>query len=91
MVGGIPITPHVSDLSPLPLRGRYQGALGAAAGLGSGIRPPLGGLALDILPEPVPWLLMTAGGTVSAAAMLWLSRRGRTIPSVRPAVHASPE
>jgi len=75
----------VSDLPPLPLRGRYQGAFGAAAGLGSGIGPPLGGLALDVLPEPVPWLLMTAGGLVSAVALLWLSRRARAVPIVAPA------
>ncbi len=81
-----PVEPaYVSDLSPLPLRGRYQGAFGAAAGLGSGIGPPLGGLALDVLPEPVPWLLMTAGGLVSAVALLWLSRRARAVPIVDPA------
>jgi MFS family permease len=73
-----PVEPaYVSDLSPVSLRGRYQGAFGAAAGLGSGIGPPLGGLALDVLPDPLPWVLVAAGGLVSAAALLWLSRRAR--------------
>ncbi len=80
-----PVEPaYVSDLSPVSLRGRYQGAFGAAAGLGSGIGPPLGGLALDVLPDPLPWVLVAGGGLVSAAALLWLSRRAR--PGIAPLV-----
>ena len=73
-----PVEPaYVSDLSPLARRGRYQGAFGAAAGLGSGIGPPLGGLALDRLPGPIPWLLIAGTGIIATAALLWLAQRMR--------------
>ncbi len=73
-----PVEPaFVSDLSPAGSRGRYHGALGAAAGIGSGIGPPLGGLALDNLEGPVPWLIVAGCGAVAAAALLWLSSRVR--------------
>jgi MFS family permease len=73
-----PVEPaFVSDLSPAGSRGRYQGALGAAAGIGSGIGPPLGGLALDNLAGPVPWLIVAGCGAVAAAALLWLASRVR--------------
>jgi MFS family permease len=73
-----PVEPaYVSDLSPLTRRGRYQGAFGAAAGLGSGIGPPLGGLALDRLPGPLPWLLIAGTGIIASAALLWLAQKTR--------------
>ena len=73
-----PVEPaFVSDLSPAGSRGRYQGALGAAAGIGSGIGPPLGGLALDNLEGPVPWLIVAGCGAVAAAALVWLASRTR--------------
>lgn len=73
-----PVEPaFVSELSPAGSRGRYQGALGAAAGIGSGIGPPLGGLALDNLEGPAPWLIVAGCGAVAAATLLWLASRAR--------------
>ena len=75
-----PVEPaFVSDLSPFGSRGRYQGALGAAAGIGSGIGPPLGGLALDNLEGPVPWLIVAGCGAVAAMALVWLAARTRVV------------
>jgi MFS family permease len=71
-----PVEPaFVSDLSPLDVRGRYQGVFGAAAGLGSAIGPPLGGLALDGLADPLPWLAIAACGAVASGSLLWLATR----------------
>ena len=71
-----PVEPaFVSDLSPLHLRGRYQGVFGAAAGLGSAVGPPLGGLALDRLADPLPWVAIAACGAVASGALLWLATR----------------
>jgi MFS family permease len=60
----------VSDLSPVARRGRYQGYLGAAAGLGTAIGPVLGGLALDLAPGAVVWV-GTAGVCLAVAGSLW--------------------
>ncbi len=73
-----PVEPaFVSDLSPFGSRGRYQGAFGAAAGIGSGIGPPLGGLALDTLEGPLPWLIVAGCGAATSVALLWLAARTR--------------
>lgn len=66
-----PIEPSfVSELSPVAQRGRYQGIFGAAAGLGSAIGPPLGGILLDRLPGAPVWVA-TAGACFIAALGLW--------------------
>ena len=60
----------VSDLSPPAVRGRYQGYLGAAAGLGTAVVPVLGGAVLDAAPGPAVWL-GTAGVCAMIAGGLW--------------------
>jgi len=68
-----PVEPSfVAELSPPGKRGRYQGMLGAALGLGSAIGPPLGGFALDAFPGPPVWLAVAAGAAVAAAGLAWL-------------------
>jgi MFS family permease len=72
-----PVEPaFVADLSPVALRGRYQGLFGTAAGLGSAVGPPLGGLALDTLPSAATWLSVAGAGVIAASALAWLSRGG---------------
>lgn len=73
-----PVEPSfVSDLSPLSLRGRYQGLLGAAAGLGTAVAPVVGGMVLDTAPGPLLWL-GAAGACGIIAAGLW--RLGGRVP-----------
>jgi MFS family permease len=68
-----PVEPaFVSDLSPAHARGRYQGMFGAAAGLGSALGPPIGGLVLDVAPGPGLWVGTCAVTLVGAAALWWL-------------------
>jgi len=70
-----PLEPtYIADRSPAELRGRYQGYLGAAMGLGSAIGPPLGGAILDAAPGPTVWLFFAG---VAAVAALGLARLGR--------------
>ena len=67
-----PVEPSfVSDLSLASLRGRYQGYLGAAAGLGTAVAPVIGGIVLDVAPGPLVWI-GTAGVCVAVAGGLWL-------------------
>jgi MFS family permease len=67
-----PVEPSfVSDLSLPSLRGRYQGYLGAAAGLGTAIAPVIGGIVLDVAPGPLVWL-GTAAVCAAIAGGLWL-------------------
>ena len=65
----------VSDLSPVARRGRYQGYLGAAAGLGTAIGPVLGGLALDLAPGAVVWIGTAAVCLAVAGSLWWLGAR----------------
>jgi MFS family permease len=75
-----PIEPSfVSLLSPISQRGRYQGIFGAAAGLGSAIGPPLGGILLDRLPGAPVWVV-TAGACFVAALGLWWLGRWTPVP-----------
>jgi MFS family permease len=70
-----PLEPtYVADRSPVDLRGRYQGYLGAAMGLGSAIGPPVGGAILDLAPGPAVWVFFAG---VAAVAALGLARLGR--------------
>jgi len=66
-----PVEPaFMSELSPPERRGRDQGLLGAAIGLGTAIGPLAGGIVLDVAPGPALWLL-TAGVCAATAAGLW--------------------
>jgi MFS family permease len=65
----------VSDLSPAARRGRYQGFLGAAAGLGTAIGPIAGGVALDTAPGAAVWLGTAAVCVAVAAGLWWLGGR----------------
>ena len=60
----------VADLSPASARGRYQGIMGAAVGVGSAVGPPVGGLILDLAPGAPTWIAVAAGAGVAAAG-LW--------------------
>jgi len=71
-----PVAPSfVSDLSPVAIRGRYQGYLGAATGLGSAIAPALAGAVLDVAPGPAVWLGAAAAMGLIAAGLWWLGGR----------------
>jgi MFS family permease len=65
----------VSDLSPMALRGRYQGFLGAAAGLGTAVVPVIGGVVLDRAPGPAVWLGTAAACAAIAGGLWWLGGR----------------
>ncbi len=73
-------TSFVSELSPPALRGRYQGYLGAAMGLGSAIGPVAGGLVLDVAPGATLWLATAATCAGIAAGLWWLGGRVPTAP-----------
>ncbi len=71
-----PVEPSfVSDLSPAALRGRYQGYLGAAAGLGTALAPVIGGIVLDTAPGPAVWLGTAATCAAVAGGLWWLGGR----------------
>jgi MFS family permease len=65
----------VSELSPVAVRGRYQGYLGAATSLGSAIAPALAGAVLDVAPGPAVWLGAAAAMGLIAAGLWWLGGR----------------
>jgi MFS family permease len=71
-----PVAPSfVSDLSPVAIRGRYQGYLGAATGLGSAMAPALAGAVLDVAPGPAVWLGAAAVCGLVAGGLWWLGGR----------------
>jgi len=75
-----PLEPSfVSDLSPEDRRGRYQGVVLAATGLGSAVGPPLGGWLLDTLPS-LTWWLTGASLVACAGAFVALDRLARRLP-----------
>jgi MFS family permease len=65
----------VSELSPVAVRGRYQGYLGAATGLGSALAPALAGAVLDVAPGPAVWLGAAAACGLVAGGLWWLGGR----------------
>ncbi len=76
-----PIEPSfVSDLSPEDRRGRYQGIVLAATGIGSAVGPPLGGWLLDTFPGPVAWWATTASLVGAAFALGALARLADRLP-----------
>lgn len=76
-----PIEPSfVADLSPEDRRGRYQGIVLAATGIGSAVGPPLGGWLLDAFPGPVAWWATTAALVGTAAALGALARLADRLP-----------
>lgn len=71
-----PVAPSfVSDLSPVTIRGRYQGYLGAATGLGSAVAPVLAGAVLDVAPGPAVWLGASVACGLIAGGLWWLGGR----------------
>jgi MFS family permease len=75
-----PVAPSfVADLSPAAIRGRYQGYLGAATGLGSAMAPALAGAVLDVAPGPAVWLGAAAACGLVAGG-LWYGGRVPATP-----------
>jgi MFS family permease len=73
-----PVEPaFMSELSPPERRGRDQGLLGAAIGLGTAIGPLAGGIVLDVAPGPALWLLTALVCLATAAGLWWLGGRIR--------------
>jgi MFS family permease len=75
----------VSDVSPADRRGRYQGFLLGAAGLGTALGPPIGGWVLDAAPGAPLWLGTSAIFLACAGALLALGRATRGLPAVQDA------
>jgi MFS family permease len=72
----------VSDVSPADRRGRYQGFLLGAAGVGTALGPPIGGWVLDAAPGAPLWLGTSAIFLACAGALLALGRATRGLPAV---------
>jgi MFS family permease len=71
-----PVAPSfVSDLSPAAIRGRYQGYLGAATGLGTAVAPVVAGAVLDAAPGPLAWLGASGALALIACGLWWLGGR----------------
>jgi MFS family permease len=75
----------VSDVSPVDRRGRYQGFLLGAAGVGTALGPPIGGWVLDAAPGAPLWLGVSAIFLGCAAALGALGRATRGLPAVESA------
>ena len=73
----------VADLSPAHLRGRYQGFLGAATGLGFAIGAPTGGAILDASRGSAAWLVFAGIGALAALGLASLSRSPAAQPVAR--------
>jgi MFS family permease len=72
----------VSDVSPADRRGRYQGFLLGAAGVGTALGPPIGGWVLDAAPGAPLWLGTSALFLACAGALVALGRATRGLPAV---------
>jgi MFS family permease len=72
----------VSDVSPADRRGRYQGFLLGAAGIGTALGPPIGGWVLDAAPGAPLWLGAAAIFLACAGALVLLGRATRGLPAV---------
>lgn len=71
----------VSDVSPVDRRGRNQGFLLAAAGVGTALGPPIGGYVLDTAPGPMLWFGAAVIFLACAGALGLLGRATRSLPS----------
>jgi MFS family permease len=70
-VVGFPVASSlVADLSPVALRGRYQGAFSMVWGMGMGLSPILGGQVMERLGAPALWGLCVGLGLAVAAGHL---------------------
>ncbi|MCU0504355.1 MAG: MFS transporter [Chloroflexi bacterium] len=72
----------VSDVSPVDRRGRYQGFLLGAAGVGTALGPPIGGWVLDAAPGAPLWIGTAAVFLACAGALVALGRATRGLPAV---------
>ncbi len=72
----------VSDVSAVDRRGRNQGFLLAAAGVGTALGPPIGGYVLDNAPGPALWAGAAVIFLACAGALGLLGRATRSLPSV---------
>jgi MFS family permease len=66
----------VATLAPAATRGRYQGVLGMAFGLGAMGGPPAGALAVQAMGATGPWIACAVLGVATGAAYL-ATARGR--------------
>lgn len=85
-VVGFPVASSlVADLSPVALRGRYQGAFAMVWGATSALSPVLGGQIMQRLGAPALWAMCFAISLVVAAGHLLAapSRRRRLSESLR--------
>jgi MFS family permease len=70
-VVGFPVASAlVSDLSPVALRGRYQGAFSMVWGMGMGLSPILGGQLMERFGAPALWGTCVAVALATAAGLL---------------------
>ena len=67
----------IADLSPVELRGLYQGIFGSAWGLSLFIGPVLGGWVFDYLGPTALWLGCFILGCVLALCYLWMGNLAR--------------
>jgi MFS family permease len=77
IVGSAVAPTIVADLSPIELRGVYQGVFGAAWGLSFFVGPLLGGWAYERFGSPVLWGGCFALGCLLTLAYLGLARLAR--------------
>ncbi|HEY0476785.1 MAG TPA: MFS transporter [Kofleriaceae bacterium] len=91
-VVGFPVASSlVADLSPVALRGRYQGAFAMVWGLSMGLSPILGGQTMDRLGAPVLWALcLGAAVAVAAGHLLAAPARRRRLTEVAAAAAGAP-
>jgi MFS family permease len=73
----------IAELSPVQLRGLYQGIFGSAWGLAFFVGPLLGGWVFGAFSPDVLWLSCAVLGGVVAAGFLALSRAVRRPPAPR--------
>jgi MFS family permease len=84
-IAGASVAPSVvADLSPVDMRGLYQGVFGAAWGLAHFTGPVLGGWAMERFGAHDLWLACLAAGIAVAAGHLAIARGAtRRIRQVR--------
>ena len=91
-VVGFPVAAAlVADLSPIALRGRYQGVFAMVWGMAMSVSPVLGGQIRDRLGAPVLWALCAAIGlAVAAGHLIAAPTRRRRLAALEGAIDGAP-